>query len=215
VYTRYGDGEMNIMLGEGGGGQDPDPALAAETRELFDWLADDYENLLGLAMHRDERGMTRALFKGWDNPVYDQFRVGRRFESAIALHYYAVFKPHLLRRLFDLIRYRPKVLVTSLPGFDNVGHRLDLLIGPHQVVSVPAQNAYTNIDEWYGSLEEHSLILFAAGPAKCAASLRILKSGRQVQVLDLGSIVDLAAGVASRSWIMETPVEARKVLLGG
>jgi len=176
---------------------------------LFYWPANDYENLLGLAMHQNETGMVDGLFKAWDNPTYNKFKLMRRFENAVPLHYYAVFKPHLLRRMFDLIRDRPKVLVGSFWTNNMVK-----MLGNFTPVRIPNLDAYDTIDLWYPELEKHDLILFAAGPSKCAASLRLLKSGRQVQVLDLGSLVDLAAAIPSRTWIRMTPIEARKVLLG-
>lgn len=198
VYTRYGDGELEIMLGGAGGGQLPNEALAKETWELFHLHS--ARNLLGLARHDDEPGMTKGLFEAWKDPKYKFSELPQVFENAVPLHYLAVFKPHLLAHLFQEIAPRPKLYVGALED-----PALKELLGEYTHVRVPEYNAYDTIDEWYAVIEQlvpaYPLVLFAAGPAKCAAALRLLKSGAPVQAIDLGSVVDLLLGVQSRTWI--------------
>ena len=212
VYTRFGDGELDLIEGGVAAGQPYNPNLAADALALLRQTDPGHPGVMNaLATHAPESGMEGGLFLGWTNPKYDQYKTGM-FDNAIALHYCAVFKPHLLRQLFDLIRARKKVLVTT--------HRGDptALIGQHDLVLVPENDAYATIDQWYPHLAEYDLILFAAGAAKCSANLRLLDSGRFVQSIDLGSLLDYALGIPSRTWISmaaEKYPEARTVLLGG
>lgn len=198
VYTRYGDGEMEIMLGGGGGGQLPDPALAQETWDLFHDTR-HANNLIGLARH--EPG-SADMFDSWQNPKYKVFDQPREYEHATALHYVAAFKPHLLQRFFDLIKDRPKFYVGALAG-----PNLEELWGPYTHIKVPEYNSYDTIDEWHATLETliageaMPVILYAAGPAKCASAWRLLQGEGAVQAIDVGSVVDLVLGVPSRTWI--------------
>jgi hypothetical protein len=208
VYTRVGDGEMEIALGGSAAYHCPNPELGREITGLMQ--AQHKKNLVALAMHDTEPGMEPGLFEGWHNLRYDGFKFDRMFENAIALHMYAVFRPAILRQLFDLIRDRPKVVVTSQTG------NLTPLVGRHQLCLIPERNAYQSIDSWYPQLEGHELILFAAGPAKCAASLRLLESGWAGQALDIGSVVDFALDEPTHTWIRmanERFPGSRKVLL--
>jgi hypothetical protein len=209
VYTRIGDGEMNVMLGEGGGGQHPNEDLARETFELFTRL-NDPRNMLGLARHENEVG-TAGIFESWRDPKYNQFELPHEFEHATPLHSMALHKPHLLRQFFDSMRDRPKAVVTDQTG------NLTPLLGRHVLILASHMNSYQDMDNWYPQLAQHDLIMFACGPAKCAAALRLLKDGRFVQAIDLGSVVDFALNQVSRSWIRianEYYPDTRKVLLG-
>jgi hypothetical protein len=201
IYTRFGDGELEVMLGGGGGGQLPDPALTDETWKLFH-DTEHANNLIGLARHKNEPGMSAGLFEGWKNPKYTFADQPREFENAIALHYIATFKPHLLQKLIELIRNRPKFYVGALDG-----PALEFFWGPYTHIKVPQFNAYSEINEWQAALETViadeplPLVLYAAGPAKCASAWRLLESGPPVQAIDVGSLVDLVLGVQSRTWI--------------
>lgn len=218
VYTRFGDGEFEMMLGHDIPSHKQDANLAAEMRELYVDL--DYDNLIGIAMHKAEPEMRPGLFAPWQNPEYDEFKIPRLFENAIALHFYAVFKPGVLRRLFDLIRMEPKVFLGSTGG-----PKLERLIGEYTEINIPSRDAYETIDEWYPKLEEAvrqlpapKIVVASAGPAKCAVARRLLNSDMRVQFLDIGSVADFASSLATYTWIKiaydEFPM-ARGVLLGG
>jgi hypothetical protein len=211
AYTRFGDGELDLILGRGiAAGQPSHPQLVEEMRELWEMRREDGA-LNALATHDPEPGMTRELFLGWDNPAYSAFK-GRPMDNAIALHYYAVFKPHVLRQFFDLIRDRKKLVIMSDASLD-----LMPLVGSYDLTIVPAMDAYATIDQWYPHTRDHDLILMACGAAKCAANLRLLREDRFVQSIDLGSLADYALGIESRSWITvanrEFP-ESREIILG-
>ncbi len=212
VYTRFGDGELDLIDGGFAAGQPFNPNLAEDVSELLRAAGTDARILNALATHDPEPGMEGGLFLGWTNPAYDRFK-SRPYENAIALHYYAVFKPHLLRQFFDLMRDRKKLVIMS----DPLGDLLPL-VGNYDLLLVPGLDAHSTIDQWYPSLAKYDLILMACGAAKCSANLRLLGEDRFVQSIDLGSLADFALGVESRTWIKmanEKYPNARKVLLGG
>lgn len=206
AYTRYGDGEMEIMLGRGGGGQRPDEGLAAETRQLFE--NQDPANLIGLAMHQYEDGM-RGLFESWPNPEYEQFRQPRRFENALMPHYVLTFKPGLMQALMREIRARNPIHVGSENSAD-----LKSSLNWNAMVGIPSLDAYNHIDTTAMLVREAvrvssgiPLVTLAAGPMKCALVRRLLEDKVPVQVIDLGSVVDLVLGVHSRTWIRKVLAE--------
>lgn len=203
AYVRYGDGEMNLMLGEGGGGQRPDPKLGLETRELFD--LNDSRLMLGLSMHRYEEGM-EGLFESWPQPQYEQFKQPRRFENAIMPHYYLTFKPALMKNLMNDIREARPIHV----GW-SMTDSLIRSLNPGGGVAIPELDAYDQIDritddvlQMVGEDGPMPMITLAAGPMKCALVGRILERNVPVQIVDLGSVVDFVTGVNSRSWISKT-----------
>lgn len=213
VFSRFGDGDFEIMSGLADSYHAPNPRLAKEIHELYDTVHP--YNMVANALHQLEDGMTAGLFAPWDNPKYMVWKQQRRFWNAIALHFYAVFRPAQLRALFDLHRDMPKILVGP-----HTSDAIEAMIGRHTLVQVPPSNAYDAIEHWMPELEQRlrttsvlPLVYTAAGIATRAAHLRLLKRSMPLQALDLGSLVDFADNRPTRTWIKLAPPSARRILL--
>lgn len=212
-YTRYGDGDFEIMLGRSEMQHSADPDLARELLQLFHNQSP--EHMLAVALHDNEPGMADGLFKAWTNPDYYTFVEKNSppdacFYNAIALHYTAVFDPLHLRDLLKHIRarLRSRYFVGNAP-IDPVQH----LTGPlNGYVQSPYTNAYKKIDMLYEKLRVQldrdaltrvglPIILMACGMTSRALTNRLLLDKVPAHVIDLGSLVDFAIGNANRTWI--------------
>lgn len=207
-YTRYGDGDFEIMLGRSEMQHSADPELARELTELFRMREPGH--LLAVALHQNEPGMVDGLFKAWTNPQYHEFVAANTpadagpFYNAIAMHYAAVYDPLRLRALLDLMRPRLKYFVGNAP-IDKVQR----LVGPITGYTRSTYtNAYREVDMLYnqlmlqiGGAEEQPLILMAAGMTSRVLTKRLMEDKIDAQVIDLGSLVDYAIGNPNRTWI--------------
>lgn len=213
VYSRFGDGDFEVMLGRGDMLHSPNPALAAELTELY---ADrSPHHLVSIAMHQPEPYMADGLFAPWDNPEYEQFKHDRYYDNAVALHATAVFRPNVMQKMRALIYERPKVFV----GSDSDAN-LERFLGEYYVVDTPHRDAYSSIDEWAPAAielaKEHKLVIAAAGMATRALARRCLEIPG-IQFLDIGSLADYACGLPTRTWIklaLKHYPDSRRILRG-
>jgi len=209
-YSRFGDGDLFIMMGRNQANHDYSEELAAELRASL--TVEHPQFLKGLPVNfPKERGMTKGLFEWfYFNDELAEFVIKKIpltypavFESSWFPNYYSVFKPVDLSQFMDwFIRPRKKMFIGSVPPED-----IQKLYGKIDCyVQLPRKNAYSTIDTWWPeilrNIDSVEVVLPAAGMATRVIAKRLWDLNKEVHCLDLGSIVDAVSSFApSRKWI--------------
>lgn len=208
-YSRFGDGDVYIMMGRDQANHKVSESLTREMTESFKINHPQY--LKGLAVnHPVEKGMVRGLFAVFrDDTEMRKFLEktfgsleNQVFENPIFLHYLSVFKPQMVNNfLNETIRPKRKMFIGSIPK-----EKIESIIGPvHYYIETPPKNAYATIHEWWPeilkSIQDVELIIPAAGMATRVVNKRLWEMGLEVQSFDIGSLVDVADERQSRKWI--------------
>lgn len=193
-------------------------------RELIDsFRIDDPGYTKGLAVNYPvEKGMVRGIFAPFRiNDELEKFLVSsfelsgeKVFESAVFLHYLAVFSPNLaINFLNELIRPKKKLFIGSVPKM-----QIETLIGKvDYYIYTPPQNSYYSIDVWWPSvlacIDHVEMVIPATGMATRVINKRLWNLNINVQSFDIGSLVDTVALLPTRKWIRLAGHRAKKVLL--
>jgi len=208
-YSRFGDGDVYIMMGRNQANHDASALLTKEMKEAF--AIDDPMYMKGLAInHPREKGMVRGLFAVFkDNREMRSFlestfnfRDRYTFENPIFLHYLSVFKPALVNTFLDeVIRPKLKMYIGSVPR-----EKIEAIIGPIACyIETPAKNSYATIDSWWPqvlkNINDVELVIPATGMSSRIINKRLWLSGYSVQSFDIGSLVDVADRRQTRKWI--------------
>jgi len=208
-YSRFGDGDVYIMMGRNQANHDVSPPLTQEMKEAFE--IDDALYLKGLAVHHPrEKGMVRGLFAVFraNNEMADFLESSfprmahTTFENPIFLHYLAVFRPQEVNSFLDnVIRPKRKMYIGSIPK-----EKIEHLIGPvAYYINTPSRNSYATIDLWWPEVLKNigdvELVVPASGMSTRIINKRLWYGGFQIQSFDIGSLVDVADDRQSRKWI--------------
>ncbi len=215
-YSRFGDGDFNIMNGKREKMHEWSPDLQRELREAF--AIDDVRYLRGAMVNYPlEPGMTHGVFapatnnteiENWllTNQNIDSEMV---FDSHIMFHYISVFKQELMINFLDkYIRPKKKMFINCLTEgkeqfeFD----RLEKFVGKiDHFVQVPFNDAYYKMDEWWPEIEDYvdqvDLCIPAAGMAGRVAQKRLWNLDKNMHSIDLGSVIDAITQRSTRTWI--------------
>jgi hypothetical protein len=209
-YVRFGDGDFRILMGKRQANHDYSDELALEIGESFS-IEDPHYLRATVVNSPIEKGMTKGIFDRFrDNQVMEHFIMTHGkitlpavFENGFFPNYYSVFKPLEMNNFLDqYVRPKRKMFIGSVPE-----HEAQKLYGQiHVFIQVPRRNAYAEIGAWWPevmrNIDSVELVLPAAGMASRVISKRLWVLDTQVQVLDLGSIVDAVSSLApSRKWI--------------
>jgi hypothetical protein len=209
-YIRFGDGDFRILMGKSQANHKYSEELAKELEQSFTIEHPHY--LRAIVVNSPvERGMTKGIFERFrDNEVMEHFITSKMnitlpalFENGFFPNYYSVFKPEEMNLFLDrFIRPRKKMYIGSVPEDE-----VQKLYGKiHIYVQTPRRNAYSEMNAWWPNvlkdIDSVELVLPAAGMASRVISKRIWELNKEVQVLDLGSIVDAVSSMTpSRKWI--------------
>lgn len=208
-YSRFGDGDFNIMRGL----REKMHQFSVELQEeLISAFQIDHEQYIRGAMlaYPHEPGMTRGVFSPPDDVTVNVnflknnlgFSENQIFDSHIMFHYISVFNQKLMLKFLDqYIRPKRKMFVGSVPSIE-----IERLIGPiDYYVHVPERDAYYTMDEWYEDvlmdIDDVELCLPAAGMAGRVLNLRLWNLNKDIHSIDLGSVIDAACGKSTRTWI--------------
>lgn len=208
-YSRFGDGDVFIMMGRNQANHQASESLTREMTESFQINHAQY--LKGLAVnHPVEKGMVRGLFavfrvdqemKSFLEKTFDSLG-NQVFENPVFLHYLSVFKPQAVNNFFnETIRPKRKMFIGSIPK-----EKIENIIGTvHHYIETPPKNAYAAIQEWWPeilkNIQDVELVIPAAGMATRIINKRLWEMGLEVQSFDIGSLVDVADERQSRKWI--------------
>jgi hypothetical protein len=206
-YSRFGDGDIYIMMGKDQANHKSSPALTTEMIESFQLQDSLY--LKGLAVnHPVEKGMVRGLFavfranEDMISFLESAFANLGTFENPVFIHYLSVFKPQLVNSFFtEIIRPKRKMFIGSIPKT-----KVEQLVGKIDCyIETPSKNAYATIDTWWPMVVRDvatvELVIPAAGMATRVINKRLWKMGVQVQSFDIGSLVDITDSRHTRKWI--------------
>lgn len=220
-YSRFGDGDFYIMNGKREKMHQWSPALCSELKEAF---SIDHPHFLKGAMvnYPLEPGMTHGVFappsdnrqiEGW---LLNNQKVPANaiFESHIMFHYIAVFQQDKMVSFLDkYIRPKTKLFIGSVPK-----EKIERLVGKiDYYVEVPARDAYYQIDKWWPEVLEHidkvELCLPAAGMAGRVIQKRLWQMDKKLHSIDLGSVIDAASNLETRTWIAKVGNKIENILL--
>lgn len=208
-YSRFGDGDFYIMNGQGEKMHQWSPELSKELVESF--LIDDINYLKGAMVNYPwEEGMQPGVFAPPSTNDQIEFWLLNNqkihpdtiFESHIMFHYISVFKQQLMIHFLNkYIRPKKKMFIGSVPK-----ENIELLVGPiDYYISVPARDAYYSIEKWWplilNDIDKVDLCLPAAGMAGRVIQKRLWNLNKKIHSIDLGSIIDAACNVSTRTWI--------------
>jgi hypothetical protein len=209
-YSRFGDGDLFIMMGRNQANHDFSEELAAELRTSL--LIEHPQFLKGLPVNfPKEKGMTKGLFEWfYFNDELAKFVIQKIpisfpvvFESSWFPNYYSVFKPAEMSLFLDrFVRPKKKMFIGSVPLED-----IQKLYGKIDCyIQLPRRNAYTTIETWWPevlkNIDSVEVVLPAAGMATRVITKRLWEMNKEVHCLDFGSIVDAVSSFApSRKWI--------------
>ena len=220
-YSRFGDGDIFIMMGRSQKLHHYSPELQEEMKAAF--AIEDALYCKGLAVNYPrERGMVRGIFAPFrvnhelEHFLLSNFNLSERtqFESAIVLHYLAIFYPTLATQFLDeCIRPKKKMFIGSVPK-----DQIEKLIGPVEVyIQTPARDSYYTMDTWWPDvlkkIEDVELVIPATGMATRIINKRLWDLGAEIQSFDIGSLVDTVDMLPTRKWIRLAGHRARKVLI--
>ena len=208
-YSRFGDGDIYVIMGRDEANHSVTPELSEEMTEAFQ--IDHPLYLRGLAVnHPCEKGMVRGLFAifranqemiDFLNSKFESL-ANVVFENPVFLHYLSVFQPDVVNAfLTEVIRPRRKMYIGSIPQ-----GKIEKLVGPvTHYIETPARNAYATIDQWWPRVMQHihdvEMVIPAAGMATRVINKRLWLMEIQLQSFDIGSLVDIADERQTRKWI--------------
>jgi len=208
-YSRFGDGDVYIMMGRDQANHKVSRALTNEMIESFQIRDPLY--LKGLAVnHPIEKGMVRGLFAVFRANTEMQAFLDSKFEksgehlfeSPVFLHYMSVFYPLKVNYfLQEVIRPKRKMFIGSIPK-----EKIEQLVGIiDYYIETPSKNAYETIDIWWPlvvrDVAKVELVIPAAGMATRVINKRLWELRLEIQSFDIGSLVDVADARQSRKWI--------------
>lgn len=208
-YTRYGDGDVYLLRGEGIFNHKYDPKLMQELTDSI--LIEEPGFMKAMCVNYElDPGMEAGLFTLYpDNDEMAGFLSERfspekdwTFEHHFTLPYYAIFRQDEFAELFDTyIRPRKKLFVGGVSK--SVAEQL---FGPiDEYVQTPLRNAYGRMEEWYPQvirkLDNVDLVLPTAGAAGKIMNKRLWELGFDRNSLDIGALIDWVDGRRTRKWI--------------
>lgn len=208
-YTRYGDGDIYLLRGEGIYNHKEDPKLTQELTDSILIEAPGYMKAMCVNYDLDP-GMEAGLFTWYpDNDemaafLSDKFSPDQvwKFEHHFTLPYYAIFRPTEFIEFFEThIRSRKKLFVGGVRK-----EVAEQLFGPiDEYVQTPLRNAFGKFEEWIpevlGKLDKVDLVLPTAGAAGKVLNKRLWELGYDGNSLDVGALIDWVDGRRTRKWI--------------
>ena len=221
-YTRYGDGEIYILHGQGTIDHTPDPKLTAEMRKV--WSIQHPQFLKAVSVnYPKEKGMidgVLAPFRQNDELEDLLLQLGEEpgtvYENFVPFHYLSLFDQARMQKFLDEhIRPKRKMFIGSSDRavLEYVFGKIDVY------VQLPDRDAFQTFDSWYPQVEEQlkgmEVVLPAAGAATKIIQRRLWESGAQVHSLDMGSVADVVQQRGTRRWIRLLGHRSREILLPG
>lgn len=220
-YSRFGDGDLYIMNGRREKMHEHSTELQNELTEAF--LIEHPLFVKGaMVNYPTEEGMRNGVFAPFatNTLLVKWLRENQKisedtiFHSSIMFHYLSVFKQDKMVSFLDeFIRPKQKMFIGSVSK-----EKIERLVGPIKYyIEVPSSDAYYSIDDWWpevlSSIDDVSLCLPAAGMAGRVIQKRLWNLEKNIHSLDLGSVVDAACKLKTRTWIGEVGNKIDNLLL--
>lgn len=225
-YVRYGDADAYHMeMRKTRNHPVPREKMANELKEGI--AIYDTEYMIAVAAnYPNDKGMEKGLFATFGNnewlakvfQKYDphfQKRINQEnYYNPVAFLYFSVFYPQVLNDFLDeFVRPKKKLFIGGTPTEPS-----ERLYGPIlHYVKTPSKDAYSAIEKTWEAikplLDDVELIIPSMGQASRAISKRLWYHGYDRHLLDLGSIVDAACNLQTRTWIKMKGKTIQKCLI--
>ena len=225
-YVRFGDGDLFMIFDiykedsqkDGTVGKwnrfEVTPKLQSELTEAFNIVDDNY--MVASVMNQDNNeidmvGTNNRLVESYYENISNEKVILKDwfFHHFVFIHSFANYfdgpwAHHDIgfKQMIEKFIKPKKVMYVSgyYPDeFKNLFGEVDCFI------ETPKQNSYESIDEWYPKLLEKSfdmdVVLLATGFSSRVVTKRLWNDNRNLQVLDLGSIIDGLRNNYNRLWL--------------
>lgn len=231
IYLRFGDGDLNLALGQGEMLQSYNPKLASEMREAFALTGNNVLKCLPLCC-KELDGWEPGMFAGnhetpfsvclnmlskasplWGGPIIDVY-------SPIALHFAATSHPSLC---IDFLKFLKQSNCCLFIGNENIPQSIRfMLFGPQcTFVPTPAKQSYRDIERIEKECltqiaqlptEQYKIIVTAMGCSGRALQKRLWLKLDNIFLFDFGSLMDALCGWNTRAWIELTKFNEKTFL---
>ena len=194
-YSRFGDGDFQIIKGEREMMHKYSPELAHELRESFGIVDDNYI-----------RGTM------YNEPTYNGSQLINQ-SSENFKHILEIIKDIFLDFLTKFIRPKRKLFIGSIKKSS-----IEKLVGVvDHFVEIPAKDAYYSMDQWWENVldcvDKVELVLPAAGMAGRVIQKRLWNLNKNIHSIELGSMVDVLDDLHTRSWMSNKKQIIDRILL--
>ena len=208
AYTRFGDGELQMMEDFKGHQftQWVTPKFKKELIESFKIDHDDYliGNIANMAI---EEKAEEGMFMTFPNnnelvKITQKYYKDKTFYSPIAFHYAYIFEEKLFNLVIDLLK-KHRVAFVGGEHLKSIKRKL----GITDFVVTPSEQAYDTIDKWYPNVEvvaeRNDIILFALSMTANIVQKRLWKSNFNIGTIDFGSLANALVNknLANHTWI--------------
>ncbi|MDC0408582.1 glycosyltransferase [Flavobacteriaceae bacterium] len=212
-YFRFGDGDINLMMGKDDMLHKANRKLQKEMRQAFKINVGN--NHVGLPIYSDlfgyEDGMSLGIHKVPDElaikylaQVYKLVDI-EKLVNSFALHMVAMQNRDYCINFLQFIKSQKPIFV----GNEEIKDSVFKALFNHEFIKTPKENSYSKIDYAEKTLcailnksrNEFRLIVVAMGCPGRIFQKRILNKGYNVYLFDFGSLLDAFNGVNSRDWI--------------
>jgi len=223
-YSRYGDAELNFMYGVRTKSLNHDGSLQLQ-KDLIDAFIIEDPNYIkavmvndqifdGIRMKYPENSVANDIAVGFIEKFYADSREEVFYDSHSLLTYLAIAAQDVMVNFLDtFIRPKKKLFIGSVDK-----SLIEKLIGNiDYYINVPDFNAYYSMDVWWNDVlsivDDVELVLPTAGPAGNVVCGRLWDLNKNVHCIELGSVVDAAVGLTSRSTWHRAEGKVNNVLL--
>ena len=229
AYLRFGDGDVNLALGQSELMQSSNMKLQKEMEEAFLLHSITILRAFPLAC-KEFHGYELGMFPGNHEAPYqwcinllnkvshlwkDSFQ---ELYSPTALCFAATQYPDFC---IDFLSFIKASHCAVLIGNENIPNSIkDLLFGRECIfISAPAKNSYDKIDQLEAeclqkidNTNEYKIIITSMGCSGRVLQKRLWKKLDNVFLLDFGSLMDALCGLNSRAWIELTNFDEKRFI---
>jgi len=224
-YTRFGDGDLNLMNDDIDQRHRHSYELSCELCESFS-IKHPFYMIAASAGYPKEHGMSPGMFiegstagKNIDEFKWKAMNITSNIEfyNPIVFHYLSVYNKKSLKSFFKNYIRDKKTMYIGCNNKDS----MELIYGDIDFyVETPSYDAYYSIDRWWPdvikSASKCEVILPSAGVASRVIAKRLWEEGVDAHVIDIGSLNDAIDDNVSRTWIMIAGIDKiKKGLIDG
>lgn len=218
AFLRFGDGDVNLAMGQRELLQAAHPSLAAEMREAFSMSGPTILKTLPLTC-KELGGWEPGMFPGnhecplnwcleilhkshqfWGGPITDVY-------SLVALHFAATNYPIKCLEFLKFLKHSNCVLLVGNECIPSAVR--EALFGSNcTFIPTPSSNSYAHIGrierdclEKISQDTTYKVIVTAMGCSGRVLQKRLWKKNDQVFLFDFGSLMDALCGWKTRAWI--------------
>ena len=219
-YSRFGDGDFEIMKGNRELLHEWSPKLQKELQEAFEISDKNY--LKGVMLNEPTFNGTELVHHSPEKYnkitafIHNNFNNAEDFiyYSHVLLTYMAVKEQDIVVDFLDkFIRPKKKMFIGSVDK-----ESIEKLVGKiDYYVEVPDKDAYYTMDDWWkkvlDNIDDVDLVIPTAGMAGRVTQKRLWNLNKNIHSIELGSIVDAVVNSKTRGWIKRNRVDFNKLLI--